>query len=498
MRLSDRGVRLIALRAEAVLSGVEPPPEGLSAEDRGVLDRLRGSLAEWLPLVDRVPPSEVLDRIVTDAAYAFELRGARFAQARENLKKIRAMARRLQNRGYATMARVAEHLARLSAGDESNAVVDALDSVNLMTVHAAKGLEFPIVFVTNLDRGTGGHGDPVVIVPAGAGGRQLVSVGGSLPEADEAVRGRDREETKRLLYVAVTRARERLYLGAVLKDGSFQARPGSLGEVLPASLRDAFTRAATGGGSVEWRPEHGSAHLLGVAQPDPGGSPPRATDGEDTAAAPPPPVVDIDPLTDTIGDWRVGAAAYARSLTPGFAGEPGEPADEPAGLDPALVGTIVHRLFQVSRDDATCETGWLTARARAFVTGRDVAAGADSAEVVATAVDAFLRLRRRTDVAALVDDAVCEYELPFSLRLEAPGGSGRTGPPVVVRGSIDCLARRPDGTITVLELKTGRRRDWHQRQLDLYVRAARCLFPGVAVEGRLVYLEEGESTSSSI
>ena len=45
------------------------------------------------------------------------------------MKKIRAMARRLQNRGYATMARVAEHLARLSAGDESNAIVDAADKI---------------------------------------------------------------------------------------------------------------------------------------------------------------------------------------------------------------------------------------------------------------------------------------------------------------------------------------------------------------------------------
>jgi hypothetical protein len=44
--------------------------------------------------------------------------------------------------------------------------------------------------------------------------------------------------------------------------------------------------------------------------------------------------------------------------------------------------------------------------------------------------------------------------------------------------------------MTVLELKTGRRRDWHERQLDLYVRAARCLFPGVAVDGRLVYLDD--------
>ena len=152
----------------------------------------------------------------------------------------------------------------------------------------------------------------------------------------------------------------------------------------------------------------------------------------------------------------------------------------------------------MSRHDASGDAGWLAERARAFVTGRDDAIGANSAEVAAAAVEAFLRLRRRTDVASLVDDAVCEYELPFSLRLAAPGGGGTTGPPVVVRGSIDCVARRPDGTTTVIELKTGRRRDWHQHQLDLYVRAARCLFPGVAVEGRLVYLEEREPPSSSI
>ena len=60
-----------------------------------------------------------------ESAYAAELRGPRLAQARENVKKVRALTRRLQNRGYATIGRVAEHLARLSAGDESNAIIDA-------------------------------------------------------------------------------------------------------------------------------------------------------------------------------------------------------------------------------------------------------------------------------------------------------------------------------------------------------------------------------------
>ena len=91
--------------------------------------------------------------------------GPRFAQARENLKKMRALIRRMQNRGYATLGRIAAHLDRLATGDEANAPIDARDAVSLMTVHAAKGLEFPVVFVVNLARGTAGRRDPIRVLP---------------------------------------------------------------------------------------------------------------------------------------------------------------------------------------------------------------------------------------------------------------------------------------------------------------------------------------------
>ena len=58
--------------------------------------------------------------------------------------------RRVENRGYATLGRLADYFETLRAGDESNAIVEASGCVNLMTIHAAKGLEFPIVFVVNL------------------------------------------------------------------------------------------------------------------------------------------------------------------------------------------------------------------------------------------------------------------------------------------------------------------------------------------------------------
>jgi hypothetical protein len=64
----------------------------------------RSATARWRSLVDRLPPAELLDLILNESAYHVEMHGGRFAQARENLKKLRSLIRRIQNRGYATLA----------------------------------------------------------------------------------------------------------------------------------------------------------------------------------------------------------------------------------------------------------------------------------------------------------------------------------------------------------------------------------------------------------
>jgi ATP-dependent helicase/nuclease subunit A len=247
VRVSDRAIVLLGRRLADALAG--PPPDGLSLlddEDRGVLERVRAAVPRWLTLVDRLPPSELLDEILRETAYVVEMQGARWPQARENVKKLRGLIRKVENRGYATLVRIADFLDDLAVGDESNAVVDAIDAVSLMTVHAAKGLEFPIVFVVNMQRGAGGPRAPIRVLADGYG-TPAVSIGDFESEADEDATAREREETKRLLYVALTRARDRLYLATAVKEGGFKPGRGSLGEVLPKRVGGRFEKALKAG-----------------------------------------------------------------------------------------------------------------------------------------------------------------------------------------------------------------------------------------------------------
>jgi len=293
VRLSDGAIASLAPDLAQAILAPEPPAalETLETEDRSILDLLRHCVPRWLSWVDRTTPSELLDAVLRETAYAGELRGARRRQARENLKKLRSMIRRAQNRGYATLARIAEHLDRLALGDESNAAIDAIDAVSLMTVHAAKGLEFPIVFVVNMGRGTGGIRPPIRVGRDSAG-EPSVAVGDYQSEADEDAAARDREESKRLLYVALTRARDRLYLSATVQNGTCRTTRGSLGDILPAPVKALFASAVAVPhvDEVRWIGPSGDPHTFVV--PD-GVAPPRPARLDAVA---PPVIDDFGPL----------------------------------------------------------------------------------------------------------------------------------------------------------------------------------------------------------
>ena len=138
----------------------------------------------------------------------------------------------------------------VSSGDDDDRTLAVARSLGMPTAGvkghqspAAKGLEVPIAFVVNMGRGTGGPRAPIRVTDD-AGGDASVAIADYQSEADEDAQARDREETKRLLYVALTRARDFLYLSTTVKEGACRMGRGSLGEVLPAPVRAMFIAAA--------------------------------------------------------------------------------------------------------------------------------------------------------------------------------------------------------------------------------------------------------------
>jgi ATP-dependent helicase/nuclease subunit A len=473
IRLSDEALKRLAPDLAAALTS-EAVPEAmplLHPDDRQRLEIARAAVPQWLALVDRIPPSELLDRVLASSAYAAEIGGPAYRQARENLKKIRGLVRRLQNRGYATLGRVVEHLRQLVAGgDESNAIVDAMDAVNLMTTHAAKGLEFPVVFLVNLQRGSGGSPDPIRVWPAPFGrddDTASISIGTHQNASDQDIDAREAEEAKRLLYVAMTRARDRLYLAATLSDGRFVPFKGGLGRTFPPSLALLFNAAPLADDVLAWQGPTGT-HTFRLLRKA------ATVDVVDEARVETEGQVDDDfaPLVAVTSGRRV-----VTDWTP-----PGRPADAPSTMPGSSIdiGVLVHRALDLGTDDLE---PLLRPDERALV--------ADLPRLLAAAARALAAIRAHAVFADRTGDTDLRWrrhEVPFTSR--AADGT-------LVRGTIDCVVCRSDGAIEVFEFKTGRHDPAHQRQLDAYVGAARQMFPDAQVTGHLIYADAEQLSSST-
>jgi len=478
VRLSDAALAQLAPGLAIALSGAEPPAavSGLADADRRAFLHARTQVASWLPRVDRVAPADLLEQLLHETAYAYELRGPRRHQAWENLKKIRGMIRRIQNRGYATLPRIAEHIDALTAGDESNAVIEALDAVNLMTVHASKGLEFPIVFVVNMAKGATGPPKPIRVI-AGGDGEASVSVGPFVSELDEADRAREKHETRRLLYVAFTRARDRLYLASALKEGALVPGRGSLAEVLPDSLKGLFVRAdgvLPDMDTVAWTGASGRTFEFRVcrAAPVEAGTAPAVAEHRHRATS--------VRLRVPLAAENTTPSRSAVSVTADPTAQAGDAPEESARE--RVTGRLVHRLFQYGGDGDAGQGGLESRafeRARSLLTLEERVAVDDLDEVVRDAVTAWQAMRAQPEVTAVLGGGDVHHEVPFSIDDAA---SGR-----ILRGTIDCLVQSYDGSVIVIEFKTGKPRPSHERQLSIYVRAAQRMFPGTPVSGRLIY-----------
>jgi DNA helicase-2/ATP-dependent DNA helicase PcrA len=183
----------------------------------------------------------MLEAVMARTGYEAELRsdGSIEAQGRlENLAELVAGAREYEETAVAEgrEATVAEFLETVSLVADADQIPDDGSSVVLMTLHTAKGLEFPDVFLIGLEDGVFPH---------------LRSLG----EPDEL------EEERRLCYVGITRARERLYLSHAWSRslfGTTQYNPPSrflkeiperLTELVEGSHNRSHIRNAGGAGS---------------------------------------------------------------------------------------------------------------------------------------------------------------------------------------------------------------------------------------------------------
>ena len=231
--------------------GDEPPAvEGLTTRARTQVTRfheLLVGLRHQLAAGDGV--ADILDSALDASGYLAELRASDDPQdaARvENLAELHSVAADFQDAN--PDGALADFLERVSLVADADQLPPAADldeeaareaedqgRVTLMTVHTAKGLEFPVVFVTGLEDGIFPHSHAM---------------------ADET----DLAEERRLAYVALTRARERLYVTrAAVRSawGAASAMPASrFLDDIPAEVMDwkrlASSMEALRGGGTGW------------------------------------------------------------------------------------------------------------------------------------------------------------------------------------------------------------------------------------------------------
>ena len=264
--------------------------------------------------------------------------------------------------------------------------------------------------------------------------------------------------------MALTRARERLYLASLVKDGRPQPGRGSLAEVMPPSLLDLFSQAAqtSGPGQVEWTGPSGAVHRFRC------GAPPPAVSSTLPAPEAAPRPADFTRLT---------AAPVARAVTAADDDEvpPADARQAPSSDQQA--GVLVHRLME-RFGGRPVEAEAVLPRLAELV-GPDLLPGDGPGReaLVARAVAAHRALLAQPELAALLASGEVHHEVPFSVRSEG----------LLCRGVLDCLVRTPEGAVTVLEFKTGKPRPEHQQQIATYRMAAEKLFPGANVDVRLFF-----------
>ncbi|MFH8368554.1 DNA helicase PcrA [Streptomyces sp. NPDC018031] len=169
---------------------------GMAARSANAVKRFNTLLEELRTIVESgAGPATVLEAVLERTGYLAELQASTDPQDEtriENLQELAAVALEFeQERTAEEPGTLAEFLERVALVADSDQIPDedteGTGVITLMTLHTAKGLEFPVVFLTGMEDGV-------------------------FPHMRALGQTKELEEERRLAYVGITRARERLYL----------------------------------------------------------------------------------------------------------------------------------------------------------------------------------------------------------------------------------------------------------------------------------------------
>jgi ATP-dependent helicase/nuclease subunit A len=504
--LSDPGLYRLRVNGAGVMSQPgevvgQPAPSGHPAEARPLLQalsqaeqwlephdlapalRARAVLQELHPLADRLPVAELISRLVGLLDWRAVLASSH-ARLWRNLDKLidDAQVSELVNVGA-----FLEYLAALrgAGAREGEAPAGEGGSLQLMTIHKAKGLEFEVVVLADASRASPQRAQPVYLLDeVGAAAAMDRAPGDSI--AYRLARALDTEQAQaeegRLLYVAATRARERLIVSGHLSQtrGGWSAA-GWLKQLLDHLALDARTLAESAG----------AEELLKL----PGGQMVRLWTAPETELRHWEPAGSFTAWPDSpeLPLYRVAAAPLKEEADPELDQEPERTWRATSRRAPAVaVGRIVHAAIQ--RSAMPGSDGY-----QRFIENEALRAGLvderQRAAAIAESTQMLARLAAHPLWQEVRSAPEAQPEIPFTA-FDAAG--------LVQSGQIDLLWRGAAGW-EIVDFKTDALRsqsdlqaavDRHRRsrQVQRYVEAAAHIL-GETPRGRLCFLDaRGEVT----
>ncbi len=487
------------------------PVTGMVTADVPLVQVALATLTKLIRISGRVTISELLRQALSQTNYLAILTGLPDgARRRGNIEKLLHLA---EASGKITLGKFSQYLTDLSAREarEGEALLEAHNAVRLMTVHASKGLEFPLVVLADASWLRGGGGARTLLTDPDFG----LSCQVYDSETNQYVSGfahrrnatlqslKDAAERKRLLYVAATRAQDYLLISgqfALNKEALWSTR-GWLQQLLCALDMDALPRRP--------RQVHDfKGELISVLMP-PEPPPPDvlyqsiniADDlwdfDADESEYPPymPPLLQPLPLVDSphsnhitatqiadLGAYRHGLSERQRlssgkrfreSSMQGLPKATSHLALDRHGASPVIIGEIVHELLRYGRfalskqttDDMITSIAWEQGLTNPIVVGSALQEVRQLlAQYAESEVYRWLH-RARSERRALYT------ELPFMFRTEKR----------VIHGVLDVLLQQANGDWMIIDYKTStviggayeQHAERYRLQLGIYAAAVR-------------------------